>query len=397
MSLLNNMFKDLEKRRATKADEQVPDALKSFAKRRLPRWLPITVILVIVVVIIVAVLLIDAKSINSKPEELLKPKALQIRNMKPKVTEVKQFGWSYQKNLGLLTISLSKAAHYQLEHDGNKRQVTLILLDSQMGNIKLPTIEENPLLAAINVSKANKTVTLKCKLKEQVHLQAIELTRGKGSKILVKITPSSAALEKIQAEATKVPPTTEELALIDYEKAIKFANNGDKKQAINLLNQSLSKKTNFWKAREILATLLLEQGNFAKANQVIEAGLTISPENIALITLKAQRFVKQHQDKAALALLRQFSPTLRNHTQFYGLIAALEQKLGHTELAGEYYAQLAKVEPNQAKWWLGRGIALEAQNKRQAAYQAYYQAMVVGGLSPNLQVFIQSRMSRLKD
>jgi len=55
------------------------------------------------------------------------------------------------------------------------------------------------------------------------------------------------------------------------------------------------------------------------------------------------------------------------------------------------------VQPNNAKWWMGLGIALESMGKSTLAKEAYLRAGNSGQLNPELKMYAETRVQNLSD
>ena len=94
-------------------------------------------------------------------------------------------------------------------------------------------------------------------------------------------------------------------------------------------------------------------------------------------------------------LQQKISPAITQEPEYYALIASLKQQLGNAAAAEQIYKQLLTIDSSNANWWVGMGLALESQDKKNDALRYYRQANTLGGLSPHLQMGIQERIARL--
>lgn len=148
---------------------------------------------------------------------------------------------------------------------------------------------------------------------------------------------------------------------------------------VTKLQGILAKAPDDIKAREQLAFVFLSHGYFSKALQVLDEGLEYAPDNASLITMKAKVFISQGQLKSAIHLLKNDHPSIVSHPEYYATLAAALVSQGHITQAGTYYKSLIKVDPNNGKYWLGYGIALEHANQMDQAIDAYRRASQTKG------------------
>jgi len=77
------------------------------------------------------------------------------------------------------------------------------------------------------------------------------------------------------------------------------------------------------------------------------------------------------------------------------LLAALLQEAGQFNAASSTYAQLLRVRPQEALWWMGMAISLEQSGSFDPARDAYQKAVSLPGLNPDLQNYIHGRLRAL--
>jgi MSHA biogenesis protein MshN len=180
-----------------------------------------------------------------------------------------------------------------------------------------------------------------------------------------------------------------------YQEAINIAAQGNVKKSIQLLTEMTTTHPDFFQGRLSLASLLFEQGNTLRAQQLLEVGLQQRPLDPSYIELKARILISQGKSDSALKLLETVSPPLETHSDYHALVAALYQRLGQPQLAAQLYEQLLTLQPDNAVWWMGLGIALENSGKQSQALMAYSKADNSGSLNPELKIYIENRMHNL--
>lgn len=84
---------------------------------------------------------------------------------------------------------------------------------------------------------------------------------------------------------------------------------------------------------------------------------------------------------------------LAQYPDYYGLKATALQQTGDQVQALHWFSQLIVLQPQQARWWLGAAVALDAQGQRQQAHLHYQQALQWGDtLSVDSRNYIQQRL-----
>lgn len=129
------------------------------------------------------------------------------------------------------------------------------------------------------------------------------------------------------------------------------------------------------------ATAVLQQ---AQQNGVLDASVQL---------LLAQQAAAQGQWQQVDRLLpEQF--LLPANTEYYGLKATALQQLAQPAAALHWFSQLIVVQPQQARWWLGAAIALDALGNTAQARLHFQQALQWGdSLSAASRQYIQQRLT----
>ncbi len=180
-----------------------------------------------------------------------------------------------------------------------------------------------------------------------------------------------------------------------YEEAQQALDNGDDEAAIAALKQLLIRKTDYVEARELLATVLLTDNNVEDADDVVNVGLKRMPHYAPFTNIKARILMSQGQISKAIDELNQAAPELRNSPDYYALLAALYQQSEKFILAAQLYHQLVQLDPVNAVWWMGLGIALESAEKNNAALEAFQHATKGQGLSATAKAYVQQQITKL--
>ena len=98
-----------------------------------------------------------------------------------------------------------------------------------------------------------------------------------------------------------------------------------------------------------------------------------------------------------MASLTQIPDGSARDVQKWTMQSSLAQSIGKHELSEDSYRKLLRVDSGQAKWWMGLGYALDAQQEYVPAKQAYQQALSAQGLSKQAQDYIENRLVQLGD
>jgi MSHA biogenesis protein MshN len=66
---------------------------------------------------------------------------------------------------------------------------------------------------------------------------------------------------------------------------------------------------------------------------------------------------------------------------------------GLNEQAVTAYEQALRTRPDNPTWWLGLGVALDAQGNKATAIEAYTRARTLGTLRPDLQAWLSQKLT----
>ena len=148
-------------------------------------------------------------------------------------------------------------------------------------------------------------------------------------------------------------------------------------------------------AREALANLLLGQRRFDEAEDLLRQGMAQSGQAVQFAQALARLKVERGDSAGALAVLQQHSAAAEASAEFQAFMAALLNRLEQSGEAIVRYQKALRLEPNQARWWAGLGIALETDKQRIEARDAYLRARTLPGLPADLAAHVEARLKTL--
>jgi MSHA biogenesis protein MshN len=187
-------------------------------------------------------------------------------------------------------------------------------------------------------------------------------------------------------------PSRDPAALADaaYQNALAQWTRGEQKNAEIELYNVLSLQADHIAATTLLASLYLEQNRASEAEALLSTALKRNADNIDIRLLLARARLGAHKPGEALALLREREPSLQKYSDYYAVMAALEQQLNRYAEAATHYAALVEFDATQSTWWLGLAIALENQHSADAK-PAYRRALALGTLPPAARDYAAAR------
>lgn len=203
----------------------------------------------------------------------------------------------------------------------------------------------------------------------------------------------------IQLKKKHRPLNSKQLAEIAYKKGYQFLQKGQMRQGKEYLREALSLYIPHIKAREMLAGIYIKSGHFINAAELLSEGVKIAPEYPLFAKLYARVLLEQSNPKLAIQILKQGSVSVQMNIEpdYYALLAATYQRVNEHQKAVDIYLQLVNIRPAAGIWWLGLGISLEKSGKNKEALEAYQRAQKTGNLKAGLIKFTNNRVSALSE
>lgn len=204
-----------------------------------------------------------------------------------------------------------------------------------------------------------------------------------------------AQIENSSATMHKTPRTLSpsELADQQYDTALRALADNDVARAESALRDALSKDAGHAKAAETLATLMIQQGQRDAASRILTAALEQSPTQARLAMLQARLFAEAGRDTEAVNILK--IAQANGDADYQALLGALQQRLGNHSQAAIAYRQALTSSPQRGVWWMGLGISLEQDQKSAEALDAYRNALRDTALETQVSNYVRARIAAL--
>ncbi len=196
---------------------------------------------------------------------------------------------------------------------------------------------------------------------------------------------------------TQRPPTAAEQATRAHREALAALERGEAETASDLLQGALALDPSHTAARRTLVVLRTRQGALAEARTLAEAGLARDPHQPGLAKLLARVLVEQGAIPEALQQLERSAPPVASDPEHHAFRAALHQRLGQHARAALLYQEALRVERGHGAWWMGLGISLEAEGRRDEARRVYRMARAAGGLAEPASRWVVERLDALEE
>lgn len=222
-------------------------------------------------------------------------------------------------------------------------------------------------------------------------VEATARTQSRTDPVPAPTAPQNQAVQQTSAPESARPVARRSHA-DHYAQAMEAVRRGDLDTGERELRQVLERAPHLHEARESLATLLAGEGRHAEAMALLEAGQILSPARSQTRLLLARLKAEQHDLDGAVALLEAGG----GDAESLAALAALYQRQGRAEAAVAAYRRALTMRTDVGAWWVGLGIALESAGSAASAPQAYRRALMLSGVDPRLSDYAQSRLQILE-
>ena len=198
--------------------------------------------------------------------------------------------------------------------------------------------------------------------------------------------PAKAAIERSDAGAAG------ERVDGEYRKAVNALNQGRVVEAIEGLRGVLRGDPLQRAARQLLVKLLIEAGRNDEAIDVLRDGLRVQPAQIGWAMALARLQVDRGDLSAAWTTLDASLPAAGNSADYQGFAGNVLQRLGRSREAIARFQAATRLAPGDGRWWLGLGLAHDAEGEVDAARTAFLNARQSANLTPELQALIERKL-----
>ncbi|PHV29085.1 hypothetical protein CSQ93_07640 [Janthinobacterium sp. BJB426] len=206
-------------------------------------------------------------------------------------------------------------------------------------------------------------------------------------------TPALSASERI-IDGKQVTP--QQRVENEYRRALAQLQDGRVSDAMLALQQTLQLDARHQGARETLVRLLLEAQRPDEAARQLQLSLALDPKQPAQAMMLARlQLDKPNGGAAALDTLTRSLPYASDSGEYHAFLAGVLQREQRYREAADHYQLALQTAPDNSVWWMGLGIALQADNHPAQARQAFERAKGLQTLSPQLQAFVERKLVQL--
>lgn len=193
-------------------------------------------------------------------------------------------------------------------------------------------------------------------------------------------------------ERTDAAGSPRERAEVEYRKAILAVNQGRAAEALDNLRNALRQDDVHVASRQLLVKLLLEGKRPDEAAQVLHDGLQAQPQQLGWAMSLARLMMDRGDLAGAWKTLNYSLPAAANNADYQGFSAHVLQRLGRNVEAAERYQAAARLAPTDGRWWLGLGLAQEAEGHAAEARESFLRARQCANLSAELMALVEQKL-----
>ena len=329
----------------------------------------------------------DAAGIRSVPErERGLPRALVFGGAAGLTAAAIALGWVYLKRPAVPPVLINVASTPVLAPVPAPVPVVAPAPVVAAPVAPIVAVEPEPVFQAEEVAPA----PAKARLAE---LRRITEKAAKPAAASVVKTAAPAASERI-IDGKQV--TAQQRVENEYRRALAQLQDGRVSDAMLALQQTLQLDPRHQGARETLVRLLLEAQRPDEAARQLQLSLALDPKQPAQAMMLARlQLDKANGGAAALETLTRSLPYAADNGEYHAFLAGVLQREQRYREASEHYQLALQAVPDNSVWWMGLGIALQADNHPAQARQAFERAKGLQTLSPQLQAFVDRKLVQL--
>lgn len=213
------------------------------------------------------------------------------------------------------------------------------------------------------------------------------------------------AAESISTESTSAPATPGRIEIrratqpaSDRESALDAAkraiSRGQLPRAESMLIELVGQPGAESEAFILLATLHMDQDRTQQAISVLQDGLDRVANGAPIAAMLGRILLEADQADRAVAVLLAHAPLPAADPEFHLLLAATHHQADDHQAAARSYRTLIAIIPEPGAAWVGLGASLEALERPGDAIEAYRQAL--SGPNPRLVQFARQRLRVLE-
>lgn len=196
--------------------------------------------------------------------------------------------------------------------------------------------------------------------------------------------PAARSSEPMKIEKSPVLATPRDRADADWRRAEAAFSGGRSEEGREALRSALRHDPTHLQARQTLLRNLLGARRIDEAVSILQEGLELQPAQAGWAMSLARLQFDQGDLAAADRTLARSQGFAESNADYAGFQGHLKSRLGAHRQAAAHYQRATRLAPNDGRWWLGYGLALEADGRLPEGREALRRALAAGNLPGEL-------------
>ncbi len=202
----------------------------------------------------------------------------------------------------------------------------------------------------------------------------------------------SAPVSPAKIEKSPVLSTPRDRADVEYRRGEQALAAGRSAEAVEALRAALRLDPGYVQVRQALLRQLLEARKFDEAIVLLREGLELQPAQTGWAMSLARLQLEQGDAAAADRTLALSQAYAENNADYAGFQGHLKTQQGAHRQAASHYLRATRLAPQEGRWWLGLGLALEGDGRAGEAKDAFRHALATSTLSPELHAVAEQHL-----
>jgi MSHA biogenesis protein MshN len=202
----------------------------------------------------------------------------------------------------------------------------------------------------------------------------------------------NAPVGPVKIEKSPVLATPRDRADAEYRRAENALAAGRSAEAVEGLRAALKQDPAYAQVRQMLLRQLLEMRKIEEAMTVLREGLELQPAQTGWAMSLARLQLEQNDIAGADRTLARSQVYADASADYAGFQGHLKSRLGANREAVAHYQRAARLAPNEGRWWLGLGLAQEADGHLAEAKESMRRSIASGTLSVELSAVAEQHL-----
>jgi MSHA biogenesis protein MshN len=196
----------------------------------------------------------------------------------------------------------------------------------------------------------------------------------------------------VKIEKSPIPATPRDRADAEFRKAESALASGRSGEALDSMRAALKIDPAYVAVRQALLRQLVDMRRMDDAMAVLQEGVDLLPAQTGW-AMSLARLQLEHGDlTAADRSLGRSQSYAESNADYAGFQGHLKSRLGAHKQAVAHYQRAVRLAPNEGRWWLGLGLAQEADGRVPEARDALRRALSSGGLNADLSALAEQHL-----